>query len=165
MKSTQFIETLEAIEQEPDRLEGETSLSSRFFIFSIGELKLALPPEQVHEIVCDLEIHALPACPPYIAGLINCHGYPYAVLDLHVLFRSERHGVDKFLVLKMDADSVAIGCTEVNEIVDIPLSQVSTFADKDTDGRFCSAVFEYQGDRILVLSVAHVLSQLEQDLG
>jgi len=165
MKSKEVIETLESIDQDSSDCPASAELASRFFVFSVGDLVLALPPEQIHEIVYGMDIFPLPACPPYIAGLINCHGYPYAVFDLHVLFENERQVVDKFLVLKLDDDSVVIGCTEVNEIVEIPLSAISTFADKDGEGRFCSAVFNYSEKRILVLSVSHILDQLEHDLG
>ncbi|MBU0936007.1 MAG: chemotaxis protein CheW [Spirochaetes bacterium] len=166
MKSSEIKEALSASEGlEEIGLADTEELKSRFFVFSVGDLLFALPPEAVHEIIAGLEVYPLPSCPPYIPGLVNCHGQPYTAFDLRVLFENERQPAAMFLVLKLEQDNVAIGCTEVNEIVDLPASSVSTFAAADADGRFCLAMFDHGGQRVLVLSIPQLLAQLEQDLG
>lgn len=164
MRSDEVLEALEAADDQ-DEVAGGELRTSRFFIFAVGELQFALPPEAVHEIVSGLEVYPLPACPPYIPGLINSHGTPQTVFDLRVLFANERQDFDKFLVLKLPDDNVAFGCTDVVEIVEVPFDDISLFAEQSAESRFCSALFYYEERRIPVLSVSHILQQLEQDLG
>lgn len=164
MNSDEIAEALEELPDDGLLAEAKDEETRRFFIFSVGESRFALPPEEIHEIVSDLEVFPVPACPPYVPGLVNCHGKPYTVFDLKVLFENERQAASQFLVLKLDGDDVAFGCTEVDEIAEIPLSSLSTFAEKDADARFFAAMIELPGSRIPVLSVAHILRTLENDL-
>jgi purine-binding chemotaxis protein CheW len=166
MTSDEIVESLEELPEETQELEAAAKEDcERFFIFSVGDSQFALPPSAIREIVSDLEVFPLPNCPPYIPGLINCHGTPHTVFDLRVLFESERQQAQQFLILNVADDCVAFGCTEVVEIAEIPKSQISTFSEKDTEARFCASLFNFSGRRILVLSVEHILGKLENDLG
>jgi len=164
MTSDELIENLEAL---PDDGYGEDAggeATERYFLFSVGNLRFALPPAAIHEIVSDLEVFPIPACPPYVPGLINSHGTPHTVFDLRVLFENERQESSMFLILKLAGDDVAFGCTEVDEIAEVPVSAISTFAEKDSASRFCGSMLEIEGSRIPVLSIEHILRQLESDL-
>jgi chemotaxis signal transduction protein len=163
MTSDEAVEALEELPEE-GRAAEEGEARERFFIFSVGESRFALPPTAIREIVSDLEVFPIPACPPYVAGLINCHGTPFAVLDLKVLLESERLAAAQFLVLNVEGDSLAFGCTDVDEIVELPLSCVTAFADKDAESRLCSSMLAVDGRRIPVLSVDRIRRQLESDL-
>lgn len=161
-------EIVKAIQEAPARgqeVGGKAEASVRFFIFSVGESYYALPPSAVREIASDLEIFPLPACPPYVPGLINCHGTPCTVFDLMVLFKNERHQPSQFLVLNLEGDDAALGCTEAIEIAQVPASSISTFPEGDTDARFFSALFPFAGQRVPVISVPEILKKLEADLG
>ena len=160
-------ELVEALESAPDESLGAEALKEeveRFFVFSVGESKYALSPTAIHEIVTDLEVFPLPACPPYVSGLINCHGKPYTVFDLRVLFESERQAATQFLIMNLKDDDVAFGCTEVDEIAEVPVSDISTFADEDAESRFCTSLLNLEGRRVPVLSIALIQKQLETDL-
>ncbi len=160
-------ELTKALEDGPEEGvdKGETRAETeRFFIFSVGESRYALPPAAIHEIVADLEVFPLPACPPYVSGLINCHGKPHTVFDLKVLFENERQPTSKFLILNLEDDDAAFGCTEVIEIAEVPRSAVSAFSENDAESRFCSETISLEGRRIPVLSVGVIRRQLENDL-
>jgi len=136
----------------------------RFLVFAAGESSFALPPSAVREIVPGLTVFPVPGCPAYVPGLVNCHGKPYTVIDLRVLFENERQAADQFLVLNLENDDVALGCTEVEEIVEVAQSALSSFAANDAAGRFCSAMLEHGDRRIPVLAIAQILKELEHDL-
>ena len=130
----------------------------------MGESSYALPPECIREIVPEMALYPLPACPPYIPGLVNCHGTPHTVYDLRVLFENERLDTKQFLVINTENDSVAFGCSEVEEIAELSLSAVSGFADRDTDARYFQAMLDLSGKRVPVLSIPQILKALEADL-
>jgi chemotaxis signal transduction protein len=106
----------------------------------------------------------VPGCPAYVPGLVNCHGKPYTVIDLRVLFENERQTADQFLVLNLEDDDVVVGCTEVEEIIEVDHAALSSFAANDAAGRFCSAMLEHGDRRIPVLAIAQILKELEHDL-
>jgi chemotaxis signal transduction protein len=163
MTSEQLVESLEGA-SEGDRSPDAREEMERFFIFEVGDSRFALPPSDIREIVSDLEVFPLPACPPYVSGLVNCHGAPCTVFDLKVLFENERQSPSKFLVLNAGGDSVALGCTEVVEIAELPRSAISSFSEKDAETRFCSRTIALEGRRIPVLSIDLLQRQLESDL-
>lgn len=149
---------------EDEQPAGAAEPRERFLIFAAGESSFALPPSGVREIVPGLTVFPVPGCPAYVPGLVNCHGKPYAVIDLRVLFENERQSADQFLVLNLENDDVVLGCTEVEEIVDVALDSLSSFAANDAAGRFCSAMLERGDRRIPVLAIAQILKELEHDL-
>lgn len=136
----------------------------RFFVFAVGESWYALPPSAVREIISDLEIFPLPSCPPYVAGLVNCHGIPHTAIALMLLLRNERDRPARFLVLNVADDRVVFGCTEVVEIVLVPRASISTFPEGEADSKFFAGLFALEGRRVPILSVGGVLRQLELDL-
>lgn len=152
MTSDELVESLEELPEQGAEPEGAQEPRESYFIFDVGESRFALPPSAIREIVSDLEVFPLPACPAYVSGLINCHGTPHTVFDLKVLFENERQVPTKFLVLNLDGDDAALGCTEVVEIAELPRSAVSAFAEKEAEARFCSATIRVEGRLIPVLS-------------
>jgi chemotaxis signal transduction protein len=136
----------------------------RLFIFSVEDALFALPPETVREIIADLDIFPLPCCPPYVSGLINSHGLPYAAIDLRVLFESERHHAVKFLVLNRPGDAVAFGCTDVVEIAEIPSADISRFTQAEEETRYCSASFMYKGRRVMIIQPDSIMDKLAHDI-
>ena len=164
MTSDELIEALESAGEDGAGEARQGEETERYFIFTVGESYFALAPEQIREIVTDLEVFPLPACPPYVAGLVNCHGTPYTVFDLRVLFENERQQASKFLILKVEGDDVALGCTEVIEIAELPRSSVSSFEEKEVEARFCSATITLGERRVPVLAVGLIQRQLERDL-
>jgi purine-binding chemotaxis protein CheW len=165
MSAEDIVRAIEGMPGQEVQEESAAGESLRFFIFSVGDAYFALPPESVREIVSDLEIFPLPACPPYIPGLINCHGTPHTVFSLMVLFRNERDTPAQFLVLNLPDDHVAFGCTEAIEIATIPAASISTFPEGDAGSRHFTGLFPFSGQRVPVLSVPEILRQLELDLG
>ena len=164
MTTNEFSAALEQRPVTPLNSDSHVEETRPFFIFTLGDSKYALSPSAIQEIIPDLEIYPLPGCPPYVPGLINCHGTPFTVFDLRVLFEKQRQMAQQFLILKLDQDNVAFGCTEVNEIIDVPLSEISTFLEKNQDSEYCSGVFIYRGQRVLILEVESILKKLERDL-
>ncbi len=88
----------------------------RFFVFSVGESLFALPPEAIREIVTDLDVFPLPACPPYVSGPHQLPRHASHASSTSGSFESERQQATKFLILNVENDDIALGCTEVVEI-------------------------------------------------
>lgn len=163
MTSDDLIKRLESAQETDLVPESDKTESERFFVFSVGQNLYALPPASIHEIVASSDIFPIPACPPYIPGLINCHGIPHTVFDLRVLFSNERLPTEQFLILNLENDAVAFGCTEVKEITDYPVSCISRFAEKESESLFFTSIIETGESKIPVISIRHVLQKLVND--
>lgn len=162
MNSDELLEAIEDLDDEG--IVAEETQKKRYFIFRVGKMEFALFPESIKEIMTDLTIYPVPACPRYISGLINCHGQPYTVFDLAILLLSEELPVRQFLVLEIDKDHLAFACTEVIEITEIPVASVTMFSEKDPNTRFFDSLIDLPERKIPVLSVRSILSALEQEL-
>lgn len=138
--------------------------AERHFIFSIGTEWFSIDPRMVREIAAGLELYPLPGCPPYVSGLVNHHGIPCAVLDLSVLLQNERLELPIRLILNRPEDSVALSCTDVVEIAEIPLSSISRFVEGEQEAGFFTASFSLREHRVLCLSVDAVMAKLGTDL-
>lgn len=149
---------------EETQVASTTLLRERFLVFSVGENSFAVSPSSIREIVPDLKVFPVPGCPAYVPGLVNCHGKPYTVIDLRVLFENERQTANQFLVMNLENDDVALGCTEVEEIVEVEHAALSSFVANDVAGHYCSAMLEYGDLRIPVLAIGQILKELEHDL-
>jgi chemotaxis signal transduction protein len=164
MGSEGIITELEALPSESSIADADEVRRERLFIFSVEDDWFALPPETVKEIIAGLDIFPLPCCPPYVSGLINSHGLPYAAIDLHVLFESERHLAVKFLVLNRPGDAVAFGCTDVVEIAEIPSADISRFTQAEEETRYCAASFMFKGRRVMIIQPDSIMDKLAHDI-
>jgi len=85
-----------------------------WLVFSAGKDTFALEPGQVQEIVRNTELYPLPFVPPYIKGVLNRHGDPYAVIDIASFFGHEDLSENLFLILN-DGNDIALRISEIRE--------------------------------------------------
>jgi chemotaxis signal transduction protein len=164
MNSDEIVEELEELGNEAVLAEAVAEETERLFVFAIGESVFAVRPAEVHEIVAGVDVYKVPCCPAYVAGLINCHGAPYTVIDLKVLLENERQDAQVFLVLNRADDAVAFSCTDASEICEVPRSALSLFEGENPDAPFYEARFAFNGKQAFVLSVSNILRKLGDDL-
>lgn len=163
MNSDELVDAIEEL-SEVESIDLVEEKTRRFFIFKLGNTSYALRPENVKEILSDLTVYPVPACPPYIAGLVNCHGIPHSVFELRVLLENERLETIQFLVINAANDHVVFACSEIEEIAEIAPANITDFSTLDSDTRFYEAIITLADRKIPVLSTAQILLALEADL-
>lgn len=135
----------------------------KFLVFRIGDRKYALPAEQVREIVLDLALFPLPFAPPYVRGLINRLGEPYAALDLRLMFEDQKLEAATYIILSLADDQIALLITDVVEIVRVPEDTVHGITSEDThEGYFVGSITTGE-DEVFVVNVRTVAARLRND--
>ena len=72
-----------ALQEAPERAQPEEGRAEReFFFFRLGELRLAVPSENVREVIRSGPLTPLPRAPPFILGVCGHRGEVLPVLDL-----------------------------------------------------------------------------------
>jgi purine-binding chemotaxis protein CheW len=158
---------LKTLEENKEEEEHETSLEEvyyKFLVFLVGSQRYGLYAEEVREIIGGNPVFYLPFVPAYIRGLINRHGDPHTVFDIHALLEQEKTEADSFLILKLEDDNIAILISEVLEIVKVPQRDINMLTSKDSEMRFFRGSITLNGDEVFILDVQNLLTKLEEDL-
>ena len=118
----------------------------------------------MREIIGGNPVFYLPFVPAYIRGLINRHGDPHTVYDVHALLEQEQTESDNYLILKMEEDKVAILISEILEIKKISESGINTLTSKESEMRFFRGSITIGDAEVFILNIQNLLTKLEEDL-
>lgn len=162
-------EILESLDKEKNESalpeESEERRFVKFLVFLIGKRRLAIEAEKIREIVLDLPVFFIPFVPAYVRGVINRHGEPYTVLDIHVLFEQELLDSSTLLIMSDTSNPAAFLISDVLEIVLIDESKIYPVSDKDDTEEFVQAIIPLQDNsEILVVDSDAVFQRLERDV-
>ncbi len=158
---------LNAIEQAGEGKEDSASVSEaefKFLVFKVGAHMYALYADEVREIIGGNPVFYLPFVPAYIRGLINRHGDPHTVFDVHALLEQEQTEAENYLILKMEEDKIAILISEIMEIIKVPESNINTLTSKESEMRFFRGSLTISDKEVFILHVPNLLTKLEDDL-
>jgi purine-binding chemotaxis protein CheW len=136
----------------------------KFLVFKVGNQLYALYADEVREIIGGNPVFYLPFVPVYVRGLINRHGDPYTVFDVHALLEQEQIEADSFLILKLEEDNIAIIITEILEIVKIRESGINTLTSRENEMKFFRGSVTIDGSEVFILHIQNLLQKLEDDL-
>ncbi len=136
----------------------------KFLIFRVGQRLYALHADEVREIIGGNAVFYLPFAPAYVRGLINRHGEPHTVLDVHALLEQNQADADNFLVLKIDDDKIAFLISEILEIIKIPENKINTLTSKESEMRFFKGSISVNDEEVFILHVDNLLRKLDEDL-
>lgn len=160
----ELLKTIEKSEGEGGEEEIIEEKEYKFLIFTVGEHLYALYADEVREIIGGNPVFYLPFVPAYVRGLINRHGDPHTVFDVHALLEQEQTEADSFLILKLEEDKVAILISEILEIVKVPESGINVLTSKEREMRFFRGSITVKGKEVFILHVQNLLLKLEEDL-
>lgn len=97
-----------------EAIKGDLSGSS-FLVFSVKGSLFAIRTSLVKEIMHSAKIHPLPFVPPYIEGVVNCHGTPFTVVNFSMMNGEEDSAIegDTVLVFKRSDDQLALHISNI----------------------------------------------------
>jgi chemotaxis signal transduction protein len=136
----------------------------KLLVFHINAKKYAFYAEEVGEIINTDPVFFIPFVPEYIRGLINCHGEPYTVFDLNVLFEKVKLDSQTFLVINDEQDRTAFIISDIIEIVKWPEKEIHVFGSHDGESAFFTGVINLNGAAIFIIRLSSLLERLKNDL-
>ncbi len=165
MDSDALMDRIEAARTEADQ-GGKTAPepSVKFLVVRVDRTRYALPADQVREIVVGATRHYIPFVPPYIRGLINRHGEPYAVFDLRVRFEKEALEAETFVISGSEGGQLAFLVSDIVEILKVPERRVHAISpDGEASACFAGALTA-RDEEVLIIHIGNILADLARDL-
>lgn len=99
----------------------------KYLTFHIGKENYGIEIRHVIEIIVMQEITVVPDMPDFIIGVINLRGQVISVMDIRTRFKMESREYDDrtcIIVVKINDISMGLIVDTVNEVIDIPESQM-----------------------------------------
>lgn len=128
-----------------------------FLRFDIGDIKLAVPVDEVAEIVRPKRITRKGKIAKYFVGFIKLHKKTVPVFDLHEFFGI--NPVERFEVIISDLDKTNIG-VKVDKVLGIITAQeLQSYPGFVEPERYLQGVIPHDGGAIQVLSLGKLISK------
>ena len=163
MNNDEIINELKNGSPIPDKKD-EGVKGEKFVIFLVDDKEYAFPQEIVQEIMIDSEIYYLPFVPVYIRGLINRQGEPYTVVDLKIIFGSEKLDAKKFIVIRSKTDNLSFIITDILKIIFVNKSDINTIQDKKDINNYFLSIITMKGKEIPVIDYHKIVRRIKDDI-
>jgi chemotaxis signal transduction protein len=165
MDSDTLMDRIEAVRSEADQ-DGAAAPepSVKFLVVRVDQTRYALPADQVREIVVGAARHYIPFVPPYIRGLINRHGEPYAVFDLRVRFEKEALEAETLVISGSEGGRLAFLVSDIVEILKVPERRVRAISSDGEESACFAGALTVQDDEVLIIHIGNLLAELTRDL-
>lgn len=141
----------------------ESETTKTWLVFIAGEKKYALLSSDVQEILRDAPVFPLPFVPPYINGVLNRYGEPYAVIDPLPLLGEKTQSSKLFIVLHGNAH-LCLRITEVIEFFSTTESDLKFFSSSES-GKYYVGSFDFKSEEVLILNPEAFVEVAERDAG
>lgn len=108
--------------------EDDDAMKDRYLTFRVGDEVYGIEIAYVTEIVGMQKITEVPDMPDFVRGVINLRGQVIPVIDVRARFHMEDRPYDDrtcVVVIRLNETSIGLVVDTVNEVMDIPASQVS----------------------------------------
>ncbi|MCR5289253.1 MAG: chemotaxis protein CheW [Treponema sp.] len=151
----------------------DTASHKTWLVFKSGTDSYAIESSAIQEIIRNSKIFPIPFVPPYITGVLNYYGNPYAVLDFaHYLSgdtqNSEQHDTAQqsrnslFLILN-NVNNVALKITDILEFhAKEDISEVSLSNQSETQN-FTGAI-AFNDTTAPIINLEGILEKVQVDL-
>lgn len=96
-------------------------MSTQLCTFALDELLLAVPVDEVQEVIREGGMTAVPLAPPTVHGLINLRGQIVTVLDLRRCLGLEAspRAADMHVVLRREGNAVSLLVDDIGDVIEV----------------------------------------------
>jgi purine-binding chemotaxis protein CheW len=154
------------VKDDGDLYDDEDTQKDKYLTFLLGGEDYGLKISYVTEIIGIQKIAEVPDMPEFIKGVINLRGKVIPVMDVRSRFHLEfREYDERTCIIVVDVNDSVIGLVvdEVNEVVDIPESQVEPPPKSfgGAGGRYIEGMGKIGDDVKILLDVSKILHEEE----
>lgn len=131
----------------------------KFAAFYVDELLLAIPIEQVEEIVRLGSLTPVPHAPAWVRGVMNLRGEVITVLDLRAILglgAAECSARTRNVIVQAHGERIGLLVDRISDVIQAPAEELLPPPANvaGADGRYVKAVFRLAGELMIVLDVA-----------
>lgn len=136
-------------------------MSNQYVVFSIDELRYALPLPAIERIVRVVEITPLPKAPDIVPGVVDVQGQIIPVINIRSRFglhEREMNLNDQLVIARASKQSVALLVDAVSGVVEYPEEEVVTAEEIIRGTEYVTGIIKQDEGMILVLDLGTILS-------
>lgn len=142
--------------------EEEKKNTVSYLVFKAGGKDYAVNSTEVREILRNNEVYPVPFVPPYIKGLLNSYGIPYAVVDFSY-FTSNTVQDSKLYMLLKNPNNISIQVSEIQEFHNESEVSVKKLTNEE-DAPFFTGAISFDDVTAPVLNINGILEKIRSDL-
>jgi len=151
-----------ATTEELDFNDDEDTQKDKFLTFHLAGEDYGIEIAHVLEIIGIQKITEVPDMPAYVKGVINLRGSVIPVMDVRLRFKLEERAYDErtcIIVVEVNGTSVGLVVDQVNEVADIPESQIEPAPQtrKSASSRFIQGMGKINEEVKILLKVEQLL--------
>lgn len=143
------------------------SIDHLALLVRVGEVLYALPVRAVEEVLPNLPLEPVPACPPFVKGVVFVRGHLIPILDARERLRmpeSSRNPDPHLVCLRIDARLVGVEVDEAVGLIEIDPERVVDAAEVGARPGFFAGLFERGGRVIRLLDPERLMAADELPL-
>ncbi len=152
--------------------ERSPNAAEKYIIFESEKIRYAVAASNVKEILINQDVFPLPFVPDWIKGLLNYHGEPCAVVDIHAMISAGRNkqtaktdNYRKSIVLKKKFGGIALQVFEVEQIARIADLDVYPYPDPNHDAVYFDSLVRLGDGEIPSLAVTTIAEAVQKHSG
>lgn len=136
-------------------------------VFTLDDLKYALPLNLVIRVIHAVEIKKLPKAPEIIAGIINVRGEIIPVVDVRKRFEINSREIepdDQLVIANTGKRQVALWVDTVSGVQNIQTEQRTDISESMPYARFVKGIAKVEDDLILIYDLEQFLNLEEESI-
>lgn len=142
---------------------GTVQQAEKFLVCDIGNDFAAIPASVVREILINQDLYPLPFQADFVAGLLNYHGDPCAVIDFaRMLDPAAKTDGNKFIVLKPGLGGLALRIVDVERIIRVPHQDISPWPDTTRGGGLFASLLRSGQTDIPIIDIEAVVAEIRR---
>lgn len=145
----------------------EDTQKNKYLTFHLAGEDYGVEIAYVTEIIGIQKITEIPDKPAYVKGVINLRGQVIPVMDVRLRFGIVARQYDErtcIIVVRVDTTSIGLVVDKVNEVVDIPETQVEKLSSASQGGsnRFIDGMGKLESSVKILLDLRQLLYDSEK---
>lgn len=127
--------------------------------FKLGNEIMAIPVENVQEIVKKPEIYSIPDMPEFVKGVTSLRGEIIQIIDLNALFKKKDVVLKELIIVKINGIKFGLHVEEVRNIVTVEKEDLNELAITSKNSKVVG-VLNIDGEIITLLNLEKIFDEL-----
>lgn len=138
-----------------------------FLIFNLENSSYAFHSADVNKVHPQVPVTFIPGCPDYVLGIIHIRGDIESVINLRTIFglkNSKTKKTSRILIVEKDSFKTGILVDSIEDIADIPVSQISPVMSTlpDRIKAVAKGEFDFKDHHTIIIDATALAQQISK---
>ncbi|KLO21159.1 chemotaxis protein CheW [Marinitoga sp. 1155] len=127
--------------------------------FKLGNEIMAIPVENVQEIVKKPMIYSVPDMPNFVKGVMTLRGEIIQIIDLNALFKKDKLDLKELIIIKINGIKFGLHVEEVKNITSVEIGSINKLPVTSKNSKI-TGVINLNGEIITLLNLEKIFDEL-----